>query len=145
MIMTSFISCLKNKPIFYLSSNEIIEINLSSNEIIEINKECIEQYGGSRGVRDKDMLDSAVGRPKTGYYPSIIEQAAALLESLLMNHPFIDGNKRTSFLSTYTFLKKNNLILYIKPLIAEKFLCNYSHKKFPILVRCLEENVDLLL
>jgi plasmid maintenance system antidote protein VapI len=55
------------------------------------------RYGGAPGVRDAGALESALHRPQTGYYDSIIHEAAALLESLVQNHPFIDGNKRVAY------------------------------------------------
>jgi len=67
----------------------------------------IKQYGGSNGVRDMGALESALFRPQTGYYQDLIEEAAALLESLAINHPFIDGNKRVAFAVTDTFLRIN--------------------------------------
>ena len=67
----------------------------------------IKRYGGSDGVRDMGALESAVARPQSGYYKDVIESAAALLESLTMNHPFIDGNKRVAFAATDVFLKIN--------------------------------------
>jgi len=66
-----------------------------------------ERYGGSRGVRDQGLLEAALYRPLTGYYADLIEEAAALWESLAQNHPFLDGNKRTAFAATYTFLAIN--------------------------------------
>lgn len=59
------------------------------------------------GLRDMGALESALLRPQMGYYDGIIEEAAAMLESLAMNHPFVDGNKRTAFYATDTFLRKN--------------------------------------
>lgn len=67
----------------------------------------IKRYGGSDGVRDMGALESALFRPQTGYYQDLIEEAAALLESLAINHPFIDGNKRVAFAVTDTFLRIN--------------------------------------
>ena len=67
----------------------------------------IERYGGSHGVRDQGLLESALNRPQTGYYTDLIEEAAALWESLAQNHPFIDGNKRTGFLVAVVFLELN--------------------------------------
>ena len=67
----------------------------------------IERYGGSHGVRDHGLLEAALYRPQTGYYADLIEEAAALWESLSQNHPFVDGNKRTAFAATYTFLAIN--------------------------------------
>jgi death on curing protein len=76
-------------------------------EVLAIHADQIERYGGSQGVRDQGLLESALYRPQTGYYADLIEEAAALWESLAQNHPFIDGNKRTAFAATYTFLRIN--------------------------------------
>lgn len=67
----------------------------------------IKRYGGSDGVRDMGALESALFRPQTGYYKDLIAEGAALLESLAINHPFIDGNKRVAFAVTDTFLRIN--------------------------------------
>ncbi len=72
-----------------------------------IHDAAVREFGGSLGLRDMGALESAVLRPQMGYYDGIIEEAAALLESLAMNHPFVDGNKRTAFYATDTFLRKN--------------------------------------
>ena len=76
-------------------------------EILAIHADQIERYGGSPGIRDLGALEAALYRPQTGYYADLIEQAAALWESLAQNHSFIDGNKRTAFAATYTFLSIN--------------------------------------
>jgi death on curing protein len=76
-------------------------------ETIAIHQDQIERYGGSLGVRDLGLLEAALFRPQTGYYDDVIEEAAALWESLGQNNPFIDGNKRTAFAATYTFLVIN--------------------------------------
>jgi death-on-curing protein len=76
-------------------------------EVLAIHADQIEKYGGVRGVRDAGLLEAALFRPQTGYYADLIEEAAALWESLAQNHPFIDGNKRTAFAATYTFLAIN--------------------------------------
>jgi death-on-curing protein len=70
-------------------------------------KQLIERYGGVAGVRDAGALESALHRPQTGYYDTLIHEAAALLESLVQNHPFIDGNKRTAFAVIDVFLRIN--------------------------------------
>lgn len=80
---------------------------LTLNEVLAIHEDQIERYGGSTGVRDLGLLESALYRPQTGYYADLIEEAAALWESLAQNHPFLDGNKRTAFAATYTFLAIN--------------------------------------
>jgi death-on-curing protein len=76
-------------------------------EVLAIHADQIERHGGSQGVRDKGLLEAALYRPQTGYYADLIEEAAAFWESLAQNHPFVDGNKRTAFASTYTFLAIN--------------------------------------
>jgi death-on-curing protein len=76
-------------------------------EVLAMHTDQIERYGGAQGVRDLGLLEAALYRPQTGYYPSLIEEAAALWESIGQNHPFIDGNKRTAFAATYTFLAIN--------------------------------------
>src|SRR5260370_34741467 len=76
-------------------------------DVLAIHADQIERYGGSHGIRDQGLLEAALYRPQTGYYAVLIEEAAALWESLSQNHPFIDGNKRTAFAGTYTFLAIN--------------------------------------
>ena len=76
-------------------------------EVLAIHADQIERYGGARGVRDQGLLEAALYRPQTGYYAGLIEEAAARWECLARNHPFIDGNKRTAFAATYTFLAIN--------------------------------------
>ncbi len=76
-------------------------------EVLTIHDDQIDRYGGARGVRDQGLLEAALFRPQTGYYADVIEEAAALWESLAQNHPFIDGNKRTGFAVVYTFIAIN--------------------------------------
>ncbi len=78
-------------------------------EALAIHVDQIDRYGGTQGVRDHGLLEAALYRPQTGYYDDLIEEAAALWESLAQNHPFIDGNKRTAFATTYTFLAINSV------------------------------------
>ena len=80
---------------------------LSLIEVLVIHDDQIARYGGAAGVRDYGLLEAALYRPQTGYYADLIEEAAALWESLAQNHPFIDGNKRTAFAVAYTFLAIN--------------------------------------
>lgn len=84
-------------------------------EVLAIHEDQIERYGGAHGVRDPGLLEAALYRPQTGYYAGLIEEAAALWESLAQNHPFIDGNKRTAFAVTYTFLAINGGALQADP------------------------------
>jgi len=70
-------------------------------------KHLIERYGGASGVRDAGALESALHRPQTGYYDTLTHEAAALLESLVQNHPFVDGKKRVAFAVVDVFLRIN--------------------------------------
>lgn len=80
------------------------------------------RYGGESGVRDLGLLDSALHRPRSGYYSSLSEQAAALLQSLANNHAFIDGNKRVAFATMAIFLRLNGFDLRATADDAEAFL-----------------------
>jgi death-on-curing protein len=74
-------------------------------------KQLIERYGGAAGIRDVGALESALHRPQTGYYDTLVHEAAALLESLVQNHPFVDGNKRVSFAVVDVFLRINGHLI----------------------------------
>ena len=76
-------------------------------EVLAMHADQIERYGGSSGVRDPGQLEAALFRPQTGYYADLMEEAAALWESLSQNHPFIDGNKRTAYVAMELFLDLN--------------------------------------
>lgn len=82
-------------------------------EVLAIHHDQIKRYGGADGVRDFGLLEAALYRPQTGYYEDLIEEAAALWESLAMNHPFVDGNKRVAVAAMVTFLAINGYV--IKP------------------------------
>jgi death-on-curing protein len=95
---------------------------LSVNEVIEINAEMVSKFGGIHGLRDSGALQSAVGRLESGYYADVIEEAAALFESLSQNHPFLDGNKRTAITATGVFLLLNGHRLLFDDVEAYKWL-----------------------
>lgn len=82
-------------------------VYLTAVEVLTMHYILIERYGGSHGLRDAGALDSALYRPQSGYYEDVIAEAAALWESVTVNHPFIDGNKRFGFAVTDTFLRLN--------------------------------------
>ena len=82
---------------------------LSIDEVLHLHERAINIYGGKKGVRDMGLLESAILRCQSGYYNSLSEQAASLMQSLCMNHCFLDGNKRVALLATLTFLKMNNI------------------------------------
>ena len=92
---------------------------LSLHEILVIHEQQLELYGGRSGLRELSLLESALFRPQTSFggedlYPTIFLKAAALWHSILLNHPFQDGNKRTSTVSTLTFLELNGYELKVK-------------------------------
>jgi death-on-curing protein len=91
-------------------------------EVLAIHKLQIDQYGGLDGIRDRGLLESAVFRPQTGYYNTLAEEAAALMESLANNHPFLDGNKRVAFAAAHTFLLVNGFDLAVDPASAYDFM-----------------------
>ena len=76
-------------------------------EVYRMQHRLIELFGGLHGVRDKGAVEAAVFRPQIGYYNSIEEEAAALMESLGNNHGFLDGNKRIAFTAADVFLRHN--------------------------------------
>lgn len=82
-------------------------IYLTVAEVVAIHAIMIRRYGGSDGLRDAGLLEAALYRPQTGYYKDIIEEAAALMESLAISHCFIDGNKRVAFAVVDIFLRIN--------------------------------------
>ena len=83
-------------------------------EVINIHEILIDKFGGSHGIRDRKALESAINSPfmtfdQKDLYPTPIEKASALIESLISNHPFIDGNKRIGYVIMRYFLLQNNL------------------------------------
>ncbi len=91
-------------------------------EAIEIHERLIERFGGSPGIRDRGLLESALYRPRTGYYEDLPALAAALFQSLLMNHAFVDGNKRAAFFMTDTFLRLNGWKFSVNAGSAQSFI-----------------------
>ena len=75
-----------------------------------MHEDQIARYGGAAGLRDPGQLEAALFRPQTRYYPDLVAEAAALWESLSQSQSFIDGDKRTAFAATYTFLAINAVI-----------------------------------
>ena len=81
-------------------------------DVLAIHADQIERFGGAPGLRDAGILEAALFRPQTGYYADVIEEAAALWESLSQGHPFIDGNKRTALAAMHVFLAINGIELH---------------------------------
>jgi death-on-curing protein len=87
-------------------------ISLTAEQVLFLHARIVEETGGSHGVRDVGLLESAVARPQASFggedlYPSLIDKDAALLESLIGNHPFVDGNKRTGVAAAGLLLERN--------------------------------------
>ena len=85
---------------------------LNTPQVLAIHDQMVKRFGGSHGIRDLGLIESAVERPKATFdgvdlYPDIFTKAAALMHSLLKNHAFVDGNKRTAYSSCGVFLKLN--------------------------------------
>lgn len=85
-------------------------------DVLGMHAVLMQRYGGALGVRDPGALESALYRPQTGYYEDIVSEAAALIESLAINHPFLDGNKRIAFAATDVFLRINGWRLQRPPM-----------------------------
>lgn len=85
-------------------------------DVLGIHTVLMQRYGGALGVRDPGALEAALFRPQTGYYKDIVAEAAALMESLVINHPFVDGNKRIAFAATDAFLRINGWRLKRPPM-----------------------------
>ncbi len=98
-------------------------------EVKTLHDILIDRYGGSAGLRDEGLLSSVLYRPQSGYYENIFEMAAALLQSLAMNHVFVDGNKRVAFATADIFLRMNGFDLNASIDEAEDFVVNRLIKK----------------
>ena len=113
------------------SENSAIKF-LTLEEALEIHETLIQEFGGPSGVRDLGLLESALFRPRTGYYRDLIEMSAALFESLLMNHPFVDGNKRVAFFAVDIFLRINGYRVVVDPDTAHKTI-----------IKVIEQRIDV--
>lgn len=113
-------------------------------DVLAIHADQIEKYGGAFGLRDAGLLEAALFRPQTGYYLDLVEEAAALWESLAQSHPFVDGNKRTAFAAAYTFLVINDVELRASADETYAFITNLYETnsfRFEALVTWLRKNI----
>jgi len=85
-------------------------------DVLGMHIALISRYGGAPGVRDPGSLEAALFRPQTGYYGDVVAEAAAMMESLAINHPFVDGNKRIAFAAADVFLRVNGWRLKRAPM-----------------------------
>jgi len=95
----------------------VVRDYLTVADVLGMHAVLMQRYGGAGGVRDPGALEAALFRAQTGYYDDIIAEAAALLESLAINHPFVDGNKRIAFAAADVFLRINGWCLKRPPLV----------------------------
>ena len=107
---------------------------LTSNQVIEFHDELLKKFGGLPGVRDKNLLHSALDAPKAAFggqemYPTIYAKAAAYLYHLTRNHPFNDGNKRTAFVATIAFLQGNHAKIRFAMAALEHVVVEVAHGK----------------
>jgi death on curing protein len=93
----------------------VATIYLDIEDLMHMHAVQIERFGGPPGIRDAGLIETALLRPQTGYYSDLIEEAAAMWESLTMNHGFVDGNKRIGLAATYTFLALNGVRMKAAP------------------------------
>ena len=112
-------------------------IYLSAEQVLFLHARLIAETGGSHGVRDLKMLLSALGRPQASYdqsdlYPEITTKAAALMDSLIRNHPFIDGNKRTGITAAAMFYHINGFRLDVTNVELESFTLEVAQSKHSI-------------
>jgi death on curing protein len=91
-------------------------------EVYLMQHRLIEMFGGLQGVRDKGAVEAAVFRPQIGYYNSVEEEAAALMESLCNNHGFLDGNKRIAFAAADVSLRRNGFYIDVGPDAGYEFI-----------------------
>lgn len=100
---------------------------LTVEEVLYIHEQVIRAFGGSHGVRDMTLVESAVHRPTASFagedlYPNLWTKSAALMHALLFNHAFIDGNKRVAFVAADAFLRRNGYRLRCNQNAAYEFL-----------------------
>ena len=117
---------------------------LTLDDALYIHAEQLRLFGGAEGVRDLGLIVTVLLRPQTGYYPDLVEQAAALWESLAMNHGFIDGNSQVAFACLDIFLGLNGARLEADPYQVIAFI--YRHLEAgtfrkPVLEEWLREHV----
>lgn len=110
---------------------------LTLRQILLLHELMIKKYGGSPGVRDRGMFESAIHRPFATFagadlYPDVYLKAGALIQSIVKNHPFVDGNKRTAYVSAFMFLKKNNIDLSIEKGTGIKFMLSVANKNLSV-------------
>ena len=120
-------------------------------EVETLHEILIKKFGGSSGIRDKESLQSALNRPFQTFnqkelHASVINKAAALMESILANHPFVDGNKRTGYLAMRLYLIKNGYDIVATLNDKYEFVMNIAVgiSKFNVILDWLNRNTKIL-
>jgi len=111
-----------------------VTIYLTAEQVLFIHYRLVSETAGEHGVRDIGLLESAIARPKATFdgqklYTNIFDKAAALMESLVNNHPFIDGNKRTGIACAVLFLRQNGITFSAKNSDLERFTLRVASSK----------------
>jgi death-on-curing protein len=116
-------------------------------EVYSMQHRLIEMFGGLHGVRDKGAIEAAVFRPQIGYYHSLEEEAAALMESLGNNHGFLDGNKRIAFTAADVFLRRNGFYIEVAGPEGDAFIDGSMERgefRFPRIVEWIRRHAKPL-
>lgn len=112
-------------------------VYLTAEQVLFLHSRLIQETGGEQGVRDLAMLLSALGRPQSSFngadlYPGLFAKAAALLDSLIRNHPFLDGNKRTAIAAAGIFLHLNGFLLKVDSAEMVRFTLACAQSQVPL-------------
>lgn len=107
---------------------------LTLEDVLEIHSELVDRYGGSQGVRDLGLLQSALAMPQVGsggsyFHSDVFEMAAAYLFHIVKNHPFIDGNKRTGTVAALEFLWLNGHAVNAPSATFEKLILDVAESR----------------
>ncbi len=120
-------------------------------EVLQLHYNSIRDFGGSSGIRDINLLESSIIRPYQSFenvelYPSAYAKAAAILHSIVKNHPFVDGNKRTGFLAAFALLYRAGIELTASEENAYDFVINVasSSVSFAEIVVWFSENTKII-
>ena len=117
--------------------------------VLRLHELSITKYGGSQGIRDKGLIDSAIARPYQTFggedlYSTVFEKAAAIIESIIINHPFVDGNKRTGYLAMLAMLHEGNIVITASNNHIYSFVIGIStgEIKFEQIIEWLKQNTS---
>ena len=122
---------------------------ITKQTVLRLHELSIIKFGGAQGIRDEGLMESAIARPYQTFggedlYPTVYEKASAIAESIIINHPFIDGNKRTGFLAMLALLKVANLKIIASNEVIYNFTIQIStgEIKFDEIVLWLKNNTE---